>query len=111
MNLFRAIIGGVKEIKPDKYTKHYLNSEHILLDVRNPREFGNEHIEGATNIPFNKLSKRLKELPKGQPIVCISRDGVRGREAAYLLQNAGYDVANMIGGFMAWRKSGGNVSH
>lgn len=106
MNLFRAILGGAKEISPGTYVKQYSNTPHVLLDVRSPQEFSAEAIKGAVNIPLNKLSKRLKELPKDQPVVCVSRDGIRGHEAAVLLQQAGFTATNLLGGMIAWRKNG-----
>jgi rhodanese-related sulfurtransferase len=107
MNLFRAILGGAREISPDTNEKRYVGKEHILLDVRNPQEYSAEHIAGAINIPLNKLQKRIKELPADQPIVCVSRDGRRGHDAAELLEQAGYSAVNILGGMQAWRKHSG----
>lgn len=111
MNLFRALVGGVKEVSCQKYQQRYAGVEHVLLDVRSPQEFEDERIEGAVNIPLNKLPKKLKSIPKDQPVVCVSRNGDRGREAAYLLQNAGFDAIYLVGGILRWRKDGGDVIH
>lgn len=106
MNLFRMIFGGVKEISNDEYCNNYQNIQHILLDVRNSNEYSSEHIDGALNIPFAKLPKKLSDLPKHKPIVVVCRTGPRGREAAHLLQNQGYDVANLVGGIFGWKDEG-----
>ncbi len=111
MNLFRALIGGVKEVSCQKYQRKYDGVEHVLLDVRSPQEFESEHIPGAINIPLKKLSKKLKSLPDSQPVVCVSRNGERGREAAYILQDAGYNVEYLVGGILRWRQDGGEVVH
>lgn len=105
MNILRAILGGVKELNPVAYNKQYGQAMHTVLDVRNPKEFADDHIEGAVNIPLNKLPKKLDKLPKDQPIVCVSRDGIRGREAADLLQQNGFKSANIAGGMVEWRRS------
>lgn len=110
MNLFRAIVGGAKEISPANYVKRFNGGDHTLVDVRNPQEFSAEHIEGAINIPLNKLAKRMKELAKDRPVVCVSRDGVRGHAAAEMLEQAGYNATNLLGGMLAWRKNGGNTT-
>lgn len=34
----------------------------LILDVRSPAEFENNHIKGAVNIPLNTLSKKLNKL-------------------------------------------------
>ncbi|NDJ84417.1 MAG: rhodanese-like domain-containing protein [Chloroflexi bacterium] len=111
MNILRTLFGGVKEISPEKYHQAYETQEHILLDVRNPSEFTAEHIDGAVNIPLNKLQKKLKTLPQDRPIICVSRSGDRGREATDLLHHAGYNAANLAGGILAWRKAGERLVH
>jgi rhodanese-related sulfurtransferase len=109
MNLFRMIFGGVKEISNDDYCKNYQDNQHILLDVRNSNEYSSEHMQGAQNIPFAKLPKKLNELPKDQPVIVVCRSGPRGREAAHLLQSQGYDVANLVGGIHGWKNDGLNL--
>ncbi len=109
MNLFRLIFGGVKEIDADDYRHEFIQQPHLLLDVRNSNEYDSGHIEGATNIPLAKLPKRLDNLPKDQPIVCVCRSGPRGRDAAYLLQEAGFEVCNLVGGILRWRDEGGEL--
>lgn len=104
MNLVRAILGGVPEISPVSYEKRYGNKEHLIVDLRNSNMFDGGHIDGAINIPFSKLDKKLKALPKNQPIVCVCQDGTRGREATDMLLKAGYSVTNLAGGMQAWRK-------
>ena len=112
MKLLRMIFGGVKEIDSKTYRVNYIekNTPHLLIDVRNPQEYASGHIDGATNIPFNKLSKKLEALPKDKSIVCVCRTGPRGREATYLLQKAGFEVTNLVGGVMEWRKEGNKLS-
>jgi len=39
------------------------NDAAILLDVRNPDEYKERHIEGSLNIPVSELEERLSELP------------------------------------------------
>jgi rhodanese-related sulfurtransferase len=113
MQFLRAIFGGSTQINVEKYRNEFLGEDgksHVLLDIRNPNEYSSEHIEGAINIPLNKLTKKLHTLPPDTTIVCVCRSGSRSREAAHILQNAGYkDVLNLMGGTMAWRQSGGKV--
>ena len=110
MNILRAIFGGVKEVTSDDYHNQFDNRPHMILDVRNPNHFTSEHIDGAVNIPLAKLPKKLDKLPQDQPIVCISHDGLRGREAAFMLQKKGYEASNIMGGLLKWRVSEPTVS-
>lgn len=109
MNLIRAIFGGVKEISSQQYRQKYSGTPHMLIDIRSSQEYVTGHMEGAENIPLNKLPKKINKLDKEQPIVIVCRNGARGREAVDLLQNAGFDASNLVGGIMNWRKNGGSL--
>ena len=81
-----------------------------VLDVRNPSEYANGHIEGAQPIPLTELPRRLTEVPE-EPLAVICGGGYRSSIAASLLARAGYgEVVNVIGGMGAWRKSALPVS-
>ena len=44
--------------------------EPLVIDVRSPGEFAEEHLEGALNIPVGELEGRLDELgPKDRALV------------------------------------------
>lgn len=79
-----------------------------LLDVRNPDEFQQGYIPGATLIPLKELSHRLRELPqdKTMPILVYCRTGARSGMAAQLLYQSGRkDVYNLSGGIQSWIKA------
>lgn len=40
-----------------------------LVDVRQPGEYEDEHLAGATLIPMAELEKRLKELDPNKPTI------------------------------------------
>ena len=107
MNLIRAIFGGVKEISTNQYRQQFSDAPHLLIDIRNSQEYITGPMEGAENIPLNKLPKKLTKLSKAQPIVVVCRNGARGRDAVDMLQSAGFDASNLVGGIMNWRKDGG----
>ena len=83
-----------------KFGKHPL-----VLDVRQPDEFRAGHVSGAKLIPLNELYRRMKELPKGREIVCICDSGSRSSSAAKTLAKEGYNVFNVQGGMIAWRRA------
>ena len=75
----------------------------FLLDVREPSEFAENKIEGATLIPLGTLPARVGELPKDRPIVVYCRSGNRSsRAAAFLVEHDFEDVENLTGGMNAW---------
>ena len=50
----------LSERKPDEYN---------LVDVRQPKEYENDHIPGANLIPMAELSDRLGEIDPAKPTV------------------------------------------
>jgi rhodanese-related sulfurtransferase len=81
----------------------------LLLDVREPSEYAEEHAPNATLIPLGQLGARINELAsyKNKPIVVMCHSGRRSAIASQLLEQAGYtQVDNVSGGIMAWEKAG-----
>ena len=72
-----------------------------LIDVRSEGEYGGGHIDGATNIPIDRLADSLARIKKDKPVIVYCAAGVRAGRAATLLANAGYDVRN-LGSMSAW---------
>ena len=75
----------------------------FVLDVREPDEWNQAHISGATLIPLGQLEQRLSELPKDQEIVVYCRSGNRSKTGAEILRNNGFNQASsMAGGINDW---------
>ena len=75
----------------------------VLLDVRSPAEYQQEHLAGSTLIPLGALRARLNELPQDKEIVAFCKVSLRGYEAARILQGAGFKrVRVMDGGMAVW---------
>jgi rhodanese-related sulfurtransferase len=81
-----------------------LESSHRfwLLDVRTPKEFQAGHIPGATNIPIDDLRSRLDELPRDAEIAVYCQVGKRGYLATRILMQAGFQAANLAGGYKTY---------
>ena len=77
--------------------------EYQLLDVRQPKEYEQEHIPGGILIPLGELPARLEELEKDKPLIVYCAIGGRSRAAAQLLAGKGFsEVYNLTGGIKAW---------
>ena len=83
----------------------------VLLDVREIAEWEGGHAPGAIHIPYENVRERTHELPVGRQIVTYCASGIRSSLAASFLEVDGRDVANMRGGFTAWRNAKLPVSH
>ncbi len=83
----------------------------LILDVRQPEEWNQFHIPGATLIPLGDLSNRLSEVPKDQKVVVYCRTGVRSAQGRDILREAGYtQVTSLAGGITAWQAQGEPVA-
>ena len=79
----------------------------FLLDVREPSEWNDAHIAGATLIPLGELQSRVNQLPKDKEIVVVCRSGNRSAQGRDILLNAGFDqVTSMAGGLNQWKAAG-----
>ena len=82
-------------------------SKMVLLDVRAPREFNDNHIEGAVNIPAPELRTEFKKLDPGKPTVLICSTGHRSSLGASILRQHGFkDVYNVAGGMTGYSAAG-----
>ena len=80
------------------------NDGLFLLDVREPNEYAEWHIENSVNIPLGELAKEetLNYIPKAKEIITICPHGNRATDGKYLLQRYGYNVKVLEGGLRAW---------
>ncbi|XHR29284.1 MAG: FAD-dependent oxidoreductase [Chthoniobacteraceae bacterium] len=76
----------------------------FLLDVRDPDEFQEEHLEGAVNIPLPELRTRLGELPADRELQVYCRVGQRGYYATRILLQNGFHAKNLPGGLLTHRQ-------
>lgn len=79
----------------------------FILDVREPGEWSEGHIPGATLIPLGTLAGRIAEVPHDQPIVVVCRSGNRSAEGRDILRGAGLPrVTSLDGGMTDWARAG-----
>ncbi len=82
----------------------------VLIDVREPREFASGHVPGAIAIPMGQLPGRLSELDASAPIYVICASGNRSRVMCQVLNAAGLDAINVVGGTIAWQQASMPIS-
>ncbi len=80
------------------------NDGLFLLDVREPNEYSEWHIDNSVNIPLGELAKQetLDKIPKDKEVVTICPHGNRATIGKYIMQRYGYNVKVLEGGLMAW---------
>jgi sulfur-carrier protein adenylyltransferase/sulfurtransferase len=99
----------IKRIYPEElaeFSVRHRESEYLLVDVRQPQEYTQEHIPGAKFIPLHELEGRLGELDPGKQTVFYCRSGKRSMAAAVLAMDSGIfdsDILNLEGGINAYQ--------
>jgi len=79
----------------------------LVVDMRTQEEWNQGHIDKSILIPLDELPNRLNELPKDRDIVVVCHTGIRAKEGATILSNAGFTrVSCLSGGLQAWIDTG-----
>ena len=95
-----------KTVSPNEAVVIMNDDQTIVVDVREPPEFAEGHIEGARNIPLGKIDERFGELEshKNKPIIVNCQSGTRSLAAGKKLTKLGFtQVYEMKGGIFAWK--------
>lgn len=79
------------------------SSDAFILDVREPSEFKRGHVEHALNVPLGGLRERIAELPSDREIWTYCYVGQRSYFAARILEQYGFTVRNISGGYLMYR--------
>ena len=99
-------VDGVQTLYADEvenYIKEHSEGDYVLLDVRQPGEYEQEHLPGAKLIPLPQLADSLEELDAAKPIIVYCAVGGRSRMATQLLTSLGFKrVVHLQGGIQAW---------
>jgi hydroxyacylglutathione hydrolase len=75
----------------------------LLIDVRTPPEWTQRGIDGAINVPLNRLHDNLPVVADDRPAVVYCASGYRSAIAASLMLRAGFTrVLDLVGGLAAW---------
>jgi rhodanese-related sulfurtransferase len=104
--LFRRTAGGPWVSTAE--ATHLINREDALVvDVRDPGEYGAGHILGAKNVPLSRLGDADLVKRKERPVIVYCDAGDRSSKAVAALKKQGLTrVVNLTGGLKAWQQAG-----
>lgn len=75
----------------------------IIIDIRSVENYNNNHMPNAINIPYSKLVLEPKKyLNKDKVYYIYCQKGMTSRGLSITLNNMGYKVYNIIGGYEKW---------
>ena len=98
-----SILSRIPTVDPT--AAHERDDDVVLLDVREPAEWGSGHAPGAVHIPLRQLSVDALPGAGAGPVYVICRSGARSGSATKSLRAAGVDAANVAGGMLAWQRA------
>lgn len=81
----------------------------IILDVRTPGEYNEEHLAGARQLDFlnsEAFDAGIKQLDNTHTYYVYCRSGKRSHNACIKMKKQGLKVFDMEGGILNWKKLG-----
>lgn len=100
----------VRMTTPDEVKTWMEEGSAVVVDVREPHEYSQAHIPGATLVPLSRFDpSALPEVGEGKHLVLHCASGVRCGTAASALMSWGFKGAiyRLEGGIVAWYRAGG----
>jgi len=85
------------------------NPDFVIIDVRTPQEFAEEHIENAINLDYRSETFRdeLNQLDKNKTYLIYCRSGGRSGNALAIMVALNFrEVYNISGGISQWKVVG-----
>lgn len=82
----------------------------IVIDVREPAEREEGHIDGTRHIELERLASEAESLPPDAKLIFQCHVGSRSAMAAQAFRAAGRDAWSMAGGIKRWAQEGRPVS-
>ena len=98
----------IRQVNIDEYQK-MPREGHVLIDVREDREWADGHAAGAVHISKGVLERDIEaDVPdKSTTLVLYCGGGYRSALAADQLRKMGYTSAiSLAGGWRAWNQAG-----
>ncbi len=107
--ILRQIKSRIAEVDPAE-VRQQLGNGAVVVDVREPEEWGAGHIPGAKHVPKSYLESRIEgAVPdRSEHVILYCQSGNRYAWAARtLIEDLGYEnVESMTGGITLWKDRG-----
>ncbi len=98
---------GVKDVDVQTAYEWQNKCGAFVLDVREPQEYEEAHVDGVTLIPVGQLAARVNEIEseRDKQVLIICRGGVRSARACLILAERGFQQPiNIVGGMNDWKR-------
>lgn len=99
--------GTLHELGPKELNELLSNGKGVLIDVREPGEYGAERIPGALNYPLSTFDPSFLPLEGSKTVVFHCGGGGRSKRAATSLFAHGVaESSHLAGGIRGWKAAG-----
>lgn len=101
---------GINVLSPKDFIEQAkADTTAIILDVRTPGEYKEEHLAGARQLDFlnsEAFDAGIKQLDNTHTYYLYCRSGKRSHNACIKMKKQGLKVFDMEGGILNWKKLG-----
>jgi rhodanese-related sulfurtransferase len=100
---------SINVVSIQDFEKKLQKKNVIVLDVRTPKEVAESSLEGVINIDYlgENFAQEIEVLNKKQTYLIYCKSGRKSREAASIMEKAGFKRVYMLnGGITAWEQAG-----
>lgn len=109
-DLKKAIAERVHMVSPESIQQWLDERSCVVVDVREPQEYAQGHVEGAHLVPLSTLTleKVVAFAEEGKKLVLHCRAANRCGTASIIMLESGYagEIYRMQGGFLYWIQQG-----
>ncbi|CAB5115752.1 hypothetical protein D3OALGA1CA_2258 [Olavius algarvensis associated proteobacterium Delta 3] len=89
----------------EQYRQTHHEKGYLLIDVREPDEYAQNHIPGARLMPIAELVRSMDGLPDNRDLIFYCRSGPRSMAAAAMVLDeeiSSGKIYNLAGGILNW---------
>jgi rhodanese-related sulfurtransferase len=102
----------MKEITATEAKKLIAEKDVVIIDIRSPEEYSQEHIPGSINLPPDEIPYCDQQQHADKVLLFHCRAGVRTQKAAPVLQKLSCQQSYCLaGGLNAWKEAKFPVDH
>ncbi|MFL6451006.1 MAG: rhodanese-like domain-containing protein [Bryobacteraceae bacterium] len=96
------------EIEPAEAEKRLSGKQAVMLDVREPEEFGMAHLENSVLIPMQSIPpqlQRIEQMADDNTLLVLCHHGVRSLQVVAWLRGQGIENCySVMGGIDRWSR-------
>ncbi len=104
-DLLENTFSKVESLSPLLAVTRMNTQEVFVMDVRDPHDYLKGHIEGAENVPLDKIEEKSESLAayKNTDVLLVCQTGTRITAASKTLVKLGFEkILSLKGGMQSW---------